>query len=127
MSKNTPETPETPEATAKTFDLAEWISGLAPTTRDYELAGVTFTVQALTKTARDKYLEDTKDAEDSVRRDLDFLALHIVSPEGVTGEDLKAINDVRGPEVSDMLALVVELDTKPDAMISPRFLRGASD
>ena len=119
MSKNT-------EITPKNFNLNEWVAGLAPATRDYEVAGVTFTLRALTKTARDNYLADTEDL-DPVERDLGYLALHIVSPEDITIEALTTLHEVRGPEVNDMLSLALELDTKPENRISPRFLPTASD
>ena len=109
---------ETPEA----FDFQEWLQGLAPAKAVYRFAGVEFQMQARTRewnTAREELLAE---GATTLEQNADYLAGHIVAPE-VTVADIIAMHESAAPEVTEMLKLAVDLDNKPRALISPRFLR----
>ena len=120
--------PEAPEP--EQFDFREWLSGLAPLTAEYTLPnGPTFTLQARTRDfIREQGLVLEKGDPVPDDHALQFLAAHIVHPEGVTVDDLKRIGDTPGytDGVQQMAILASQLSYQPST-VNPHFLRGASD
>lgn len=120
-----PKSPATIEP--KDFDLEAWLSGLAPAKAHYhELPGVTIEMQAKTARWINEFRESVPEDADDARVDLELLAEHIVSP-AMTADDLERLKAVRGPEVQELLGLMMQLDTRPESQIAPRFLPKSSD
>lgn len=105
------------------FDLAAWLGGITPVRAAYVLDGVTIEMQAKQADWVRQWKESAGD--DDQFNDRDFLAAHICD-ERVTAETLKALQEARPVDFSDMLGLAIQLDTRASNQINPRFLRGAS-
>ena len=108
------------------FDLAAWIEGLQPTRRAYPVGGIRIVMQARTMEWVREQMPGLVDLSE-VERSAELIARHIVEPAGMTRAMLLKIAETYPIEFAQLDVMAAELDTRPAHMISPRFLRVASD
>ena len=108
------------------FDLAAWIEGLQPTRRAYPVGGIRIVMQARTMEWVRGQMPGLVDLSE-VERSAELIARHIVEPAGMTRAMLLKVAETYPIEFAQLDVMAAELDTRPAHMISPRFLRVASD
>ena len=106
-------------------NLGDWLLGVGPATAVYPFAGREIPLVARTTDWGRELLESMKDA-DGLEQDFAWLAGH-VADESITVEHLRHLREVSAPDYAALVQLVRDLDLKPRAMLSPRFLPAASD
>lgn len=116
---------ETLADTPDDFNVEDWLDGLGPLQRKVTIAGKTFTLRSRTRAWRAEQDEALKDLEPD-DRGMIILAGHVVSP-AVTPQQLLRLGESRPGDLDMLARLAIELDTLPEAQISPRFLPVASD
>ena len=121
LNEPTAEAPLKPED----VNLGDWLLGVGPATAVYPFAGREIPLVSRTTDWGRELLESMKDA-DGLEQDLAWLAGH-VSDESITVEHLRHLREVSAPDYAALVQLVRDLDLKPRAMLSPRFLPAASD
>ena len=114
-----------PALAPEDVSLGDWLLGIGPATAAYPFAGREIPLVARTTDWGRELLESMKDA-DGLEQDLAWLAGH-VSDESITVEHLRHLREVSAPDYAALVQLVRDLDLKPRAMLSPRFLPAASD
>lgn len=116
---------EAPAVEPEDFDLAEWLEGIGPARFAYPLDGRKIEMQARTLEWSTQLNEQMGDADDETKN-REFLAGHFVD-ERITGDALKSLQVNRPIDFADMLALAIQIDTRPSGQVQPRFLLAASD
>ena len=116
---------EPTEVKPKDVSLGDWLLGIAPATAVYPLAGRDIPLVARTADWTAELLESMK-SETDAERDLAWVAGH-VSDDSLTPEHIRHLREVAIGDYRALVELCQALDFKPRVMISPRFLRGASD
>ena len=108
------------------FDLAAWVEGLRPTRRAYPVGGIKIVLQAHSMEWVREQMPELADLS-QVERTAELVARHVVQPAGMTRAMLLRIAETHPVEFEQLDIMAAELDTRPAHMISPRFLRVASD
>ena len=114
-----------PEPDPEAFDLAEWLTGIGPTRFAYTLDGRQLEMRVRTLDWSTQLNEQMGDADEEAKN-REFLAGHFVD-ERITGDSLKSLQTNRPNDFADMVALAIQIDTRPSNQIQPRFLLAASD